>query len=61
LAEIFPLCYPTLVLTNQAIGKGCDAVIDLLKDRDPHVPTAASEAVANIFVTYWDVIPPNFV
>ena len=56
---VFPLRDAPTVGTEVAIHRSCDALEALQQDPDPNVRIAASEAVARIVATYWDVLPPN--
>ena len=58
LAEVFPL-QEGRTRTDKAVSKSVLALENLLKDKDPHVRVAASEATARILGTYWDVVPAS--
>jgi hypothetical protein len=58
-AQVFPLRDSSTMQTEQAIRKGCDALETLLQDPDPNVRAAASQTVAHILGTYWDILPPK--
>jgi condensin-2 complex subunit G2 len=58
LAEVFPLDDASHTQTKQAIKRGCTALQDLLQDGDDRVRLAASQAMAKILQTFWNVIDP---
>jgi condensin-2 complex subunit G2 len=58
-AQVFPLRDASAAQTENALRRATDALETLLQDPDPNVRVAASQAVAQIMPTYWDVLPPQ--
>jgi condensin-2 complex subunit G2 len=59
LTETFPLQDGLMAQTDKAVQKGVLALKNLLKDSDPRVRVAGSEATARVLATFWDVLPTS--
>jgi condensin-2 complex subunit G2 len=57
LAQVFPLQDPSHTQTQVAIAKGTSALKSALKDADPRVRVAGSEATAKICAFFWSALP----